>query len=180
MEEINIYKLHEEWVNHASLYEEWDKELRIAQQQRDTVKDNLDKLKADLSLKIRENPTAYNLQKVTDSAVDSAITMDPGYQRMLGDFRMFNGKLEEAKGKILVLDTRKKALENLGSLYISHYWSTPDVVRVNGKTDHSDERQFSKIMKEKLEPKEEVKKDKEEVQEVKTTTPRRRGRPRKT
>ncbi len=122
---IDPQNLDQEWLEQAEhMYQAClmltDAKYKVAQ-----LRSKLDLVQAKVAKKVRMNPDAYDVTKVTIESVKDAV--------MLSDeFQAANTELIEAmhtQGKIQAtvdaLDHKKKALEALGYMYAQNFYAAP-------------------------------------------------------
>jgi len=116
-----------EWLEQSALFMKYAKHSAEALRDFDDVKQNLDVLKGELDKSIRENPSNFGIEKVTEGAIQSAILTDKGYQAMYEE--LLNAKYENdmARNAVVAFNMRKDALENLVKLHGQSYFSGPKV-----------------------------------------------------
>jgi hypothetical protein len=68
-----------------------------AKLEKERAKQALQECKADLDGAIRSNPAKFNLPKVTDASVETAILREPAYKEMLVAYNEANEKYEKAR-----------------------------------------------------------------------------------
>lgn len=144
--EIDKYSLDVEWLNFPMLYAKWARALVVAQEERQTIKDEMELYKASLDGKIRADPTSYGITgKLTESSITNTILKQKRY-------KMFVEELIDATTNVGILtaarasmEHKKKALENLTSLFLAGYWAEKIPPKVS---DELDEQLASKMRKE--------------------------------
>ena len=122
---INRFALDTEWEQHPSKFLEWAEKSVEAQFEKDKTKDQLDLVRAQIDLEIRNG--LGEGKKATESAISNLVILDPRYQEASKKYR-------EAVNDAKILDVakdafehKKKALEKMTDLWISGYWSDPKV-----------------------------------------------------
>jgi hypothetical protein len=126
---IDKYALDEEWLKQPTLFINWAEEFVEAQADRDRKKEQLDLIKAELDNAIRSGPEKFGLAKVTEGAIQNIILTE-------GTYRDAQDKYLTAikQAKILdvakeAFDHKKKALENLTSLFLAGYFANSEIVK---------------------------------------------------
>lgn len=122
---IDPHNLAEEWLRHPMLYMKYSEELAEAGKRRDKAKETLDIGKAQLDSSIRKDPDAYNVPKVTETAVSNAILISEGYQRLSEEYNETVWEVNILSAAVRAFEQRKKALESLVQLYIAQYFAGP-------------------------------------------------------
>ncbi len=126
---INKYELDEEWLKQPTLFINWAEEFVDAQADRDRKKEQLDLVRAELDNAIRSEPEKFGLAKVTEGAIQNIILTE-------GSYRDAQDKYLTAVKQAKILDVakeafdhKKKALENLTSLFLAGYFSSSEVIK---------------------------------------------------
>lgn len=116
-----------EWLEQPMLFMKYANKYADTQRDLDDVKQKLDILKAELDKEIREKPSEFGIEKVTEGAIQSAILTNVSYQVMYD--ALLNTKYENdmAKNAVQAFNMRKEALENLVKLHGQSYFAGPKV-----------------------------------------------------
>jgi len=123
--DIDEHRLDEEWIGQAKLYGRWARNAASARRKMDEAKADLELVQAELDLEVRSNPEKFDLSKVTENVVKSAILQDTRYvgaQKKVNDARY---DYDVAQAAVSALEHRKYALQNLVSLFLSSYYAEP-------------------------------------------------------
>jgi DNA repair ATPase RecN len=105
-------------------YAKHSAEMRMAV---DNTKQSLDVVRAELDRNIREKPEDYDIGKVTEAAISSAILTDRKYQKAYDDFLKAKYESDMAQGAIRAVEQRKDMLEALIKLHLGQYFAGPKV-----------------------------------------------------
>jgi len=134
--EIDESALDVECLEQSALMLKYTKYQAETARDEDLAKEHFELVKAELDKEIRNDPDKFDMPKVTESAVNSAILMHENYKK--ASKRYIEAKFENtvAKGAVRTFDQRKDELENLVRLHGQQYFAGPRVPR-----DLSDERQ---------------------------------------
>jgi len=127
---INKYDLDTETAKQPLLYKSWAKKACKKRFEYDKAKANHEVLKAKVELEIRRDPDRFNLPKVTEDTIKSAIAVD---QRLIdSEDNVLQLKLEAAELDVLVkaLEQRKKSIEDLIQLFFRDYFAKPKTKKV--------------------------------------------------
>lgn len=124
---LNIDKgaLDEEWLKQPSLVFKYAKKAAQCKLELDEAKTALDLTKAELDKEIREDPEAFDIEKVTNPAVEAAIVAEDDYQEALAEVSKKKYELDVLYAAVNALEHKKRALESLVSLHGQNYFSTP-------------------------------------------------------
>jgi hypothetical protein len=85
------------------------------------VKDILDRTKADLSIKIRKDPDAYKMDKITDKSVEAMVIMQPDYECAKEELYEAQELYDQLKSLENAFEQRKAMLRDCVTL-ISHLY----------------------------------------------------------
>lgn len=127
------------WLEQPNLYYKYSNALDQAMQRRndmkvevDKQKDNVDRVKAELDAEIRDDPESFDLEKVTETSIQSAIIRSQRYQDTLEEYHETRKELNKTQNEVNQLfscvntmDQRKAALEGLARLLNQQYFATP-------------------------------------------------------
>lgn len=121
-----------EWAEQAELAVKWGSLWSEAKDELTRAEENVKVVRSELILRINKNPERYLGEdvKLTDTKVEAAFRTHPKHKRAKERWMRALKKvqdLEIAKNEISF--TRKAALENMVSLYISGYFAGPNVPR---------------------------------------------------
>jgi hypothetical protein len=122
---INLEELHNEWLKQSVLYMQYAEEAAKASRAKDTAKNKLEVIKAQLDLEIRGDPAKFELAKVTETAVANVILIQGIYQEALREYQQTKYNSDILTAAVRAFDQRKTALENEVRLWIGAYYSEP-------------------------------------------------------
>lgn len=141
--EIDRLRLDEEWTAQPKQFLVWSQTAADCQLEYDKAKAALDVTQAELSQDIRNNCSAYGLDKVTEKAVETCIPAQPDYQLRVKRVNEARHALEVARAAVNALEHRKRALTMLTELFIRDYYSDMTVRRtskpINGDESLTDD-----------------------------------------
>jgi len=126
---INPDALDCEWVKQAQTFFKYAELVAGARDRTDRLKEVLDVVMADMGLKIRKNPAAYGLEKITEGGIQSTILLMPEYTKINDRLATAKYELEILVAAVRALDQKKAALENLVRLQGQNYFAGPEVPR---------------------------------------------------
>jgi len=118
-----------EWLDQPRLMLKYAQYAAKCKTELDRAKEALDVVKAELDREIRQNPGDYGVNKITESAVQSAILVQPQYQQASKDYTDSKYEYEIAVAAVRAIDQKKTALENLVKLHGMSYFAGPQVPR---------------------------------------------------
>ena len=127
------------WLEQPNLYYKYSSALGDAMKERnekvvevDEYKEAVNRVKAELDAAIRDDPEEFDLEKVTETSIQSAIIRSDKYQEALQEYHSKRKELNEAQNKVNqfysqvnTMEQRKSALEGLGKLLNQQYFATP-------------------------------------------------------
>lgn len=87
----------------------------------------VDEMEAKLSKKIRDNPEKFGLEKITESAVKSAISIQPDFQNTMDVYLKAKHKQELAQALVWAMEHKKRSLSLLVDLHGMGYFSSPRI-----------------------------------------------------
>ena len=124
---INEHKLDEEWITQPSKMMSYSADLAQAIFNRNRAKENLDVIEASLDSEARQEPTPAGLGKATETAIKNWIKLQETYREALEAYHDSDLEVNLLQGGVNAFQHRKTALENLVKLYLSGYWSEPNI-----------------------------------------------------
>lgn len=158
MKELNYEKdisiddsaLDVEWLQQASLTLKYCQLEADARKAVDDTKAQLDIVEAELDKEIRNNPEKFDLPKITESAIKSAILVNENYINAKDEYSQAQYELNMAQAAVRAIYAKKDALENLVRLHGQQYFAGPSVPRDLSKEWESKQRQKSSNSKVKI------------------------------
>jgi len=120
---IDKYDLDGEWLKQPIIFSKWSMEYSQAILERDRAKQKVELVRAQLDLKIRSNPKDYGLEKVTESSVNSIISLEKEYKDALEELNQAVYNLSVMSAAKEAIDQKRAALENLTKLFLAGYWA---------------------------------------------------------
>jgi len=158
MKELNYEK--DVSIDDSSLDVEWLAQARLtfkycqleadARKAMDDTKSQLDIVEAELDKEIRNNPEAFDLPKITESAIKSAILVNENYINAKDEYAQAQYELNMAQAAVRSIYAKKDALENLVRLHGQQYFAGPSVPRDLSKEWESKQKQTSANKKVKI------------------------------
>jgi len=139
-----------ECLDQAALMVRYTTKLAEAKKERDQSKEMLDVMYADLDLKIREDPEKFNLSKITEGAVRSAILMNTDYQKAQNKLDWTNYEVNVLQGVVSAIDQRKSMIEGLIRLHGQQYFAGPNVPHNMSELRKKSEERINKGINQKL------------------------------
>lgn len=158
MKELNYEKdtsidesaLDTEWLQQASLTFKYCQMEAEARKAVDDTKSRLDIVKAELDKEIRNNPEKFNLPKITESAIKSAILVNENYINAKDEYSQAQYELNMAQAAVRAIYAKKDALENLVRLHGQQYFAGPSVPRDLSKEWENRQKQTNSNKKVKI------------------------------
>ena len=125
--DLDANRLDQEWLNQPKLYHEYATKLADARRDHEQAKANLKLVESEARLRIRKNPTQYDLPKATEGAIEEVVVTQPDYRKALHKMLEAKHASEVLQATVDALDHRKKALEKLVELRLHDYYAEPRV-----------------------------------------------------
>ena len=123
--DIDPLRLDEEWLGQPKQRQTFGELHADAQLELDTAKANLSVAEAEADRDIRECPSDYGIEKLSEARVSATVTLHPAV-------KVATKKLNEARHKVNVLQAavdglehRKRALTQLVELHGQDYFAAP-------------------------------------------------------
>lgn len=135
--QIDRFRLDDEWVKQPDLYRRYAEALADAKFEFEGLKNDLDVTRAEVELKVRENPANYGLEKVTEGVIKSVVEVQELVKDAETDVLQARHKVNMLEAAVSALDHRKRALADLVSLHLADYFSKP--VAREGERDAKEE-----------------------------------------
>lgn len=130
-QDINIDEtaLDLEWKMQPMLMMKYCTHMAHAKKALDLATEKLDVLRAKLDKEIRLNPEKYGLAKVTETALENTILLQPEYEEANKEYIEAKYEYEIAQAAVRAMDQKKSALENLVKLLGMSYFAGPTTPR---------------------------------------------------
>jgi len=125
-----------EWLEQPRLMMRYAQYAADCREDMEKARDQVELIKAQLDRDIRANPDHYEISKVTETLVQSTITVQDDYQQAQEEYLRTKKEHDLARYACTAIEQRKAALENLVKLHGQSYFSGPSAPR-----DISQERQ---------------------------------------
>ena len=119
--------LDQEWLRQPSLVMQYSKHAAEKTRRLDEAKQNLDIAKAEADKRIRTNPEAYDIAKVTETVIANAILIEEGYKDAYDEFLVAKYESDMARAAVVAFEHKKAALENLVRLFGQQYFAGPSM-----------------------------------------------------
>lgn len=118
-----------EWLSQPMLMLNYTEAAASARREIDRMKETLSVKKAELDKAIRKNPDKYDIEKITESVVNSTIIMQKSYQDIQSDVIDAQYEHQMLQGAVQAVEHRKQALENMSKLLGLQYFAGPKTPR---------------------------------------------------
>lgn len=122
---IDEYNLDQEWMRQPNLYHEIAIKLADAQKEFAEAKQDLEVTKSEIEIAIRKNYKEYGLDRLTNDAINAVTSCSHEVKTCQEAVMDARHNVDVLNAALHSLDHRKKALENLVSLFLSDYYSVP-------------------------------------------------------
>ncbi len=121
---IDQFKLEIECINQPALYAEVGEAASEARTEAKRMKDRLEFVKAELSVKIRKDPETHGIVgKPTEAAIESAIVLQNEYREAINALSKANHIADSLSILQASVEQRKSMIRDLVSLFIHSYYS---------------------------------------------------------
>jgi len=121
---IDRMRLDEECVHQAAFYAEVGELVSELKRDYRVTKDRADYVAADLRHKARTNPGSFGIMKVTNDAIQDAVTIHPEYIKAQQEFLDAQYLAECASVLLVSAEQRKSMVKDAVSLFVHEYYST--------------------------------------------------------
>lgn len=125
---VDKHRLDEEFEIQPRLIQKFGVALADAEKDLADAKADLELIHAELSLAIRKDPEKYDVGKLSEDGVKSAIRLDQGFIDAAKLLREAEHKVDLLKASMRTLDHRRSTLENLVVLHGRDYFSKPRIL----------------------------------------------------
>lgn len=118
-----------EFLEQTSLMMRYAEQASLTRMVADNAKDDLEVVRAELDKKIRQNPSEYGFDKLTENMVSNTILLQPEYQEASKTLIQANYEAGLARYAAQAISDRKNCLEALVKLHGQQYFAGPKVPR---------------------------------------------------
>lgn len=125
--EIDEEMLDVDWLNQPKLFMQYSRHYAQMRRSVDETKQALDVVKAEVDRDIRNDPEKYNIEKVTEGSIQSAILTSKKYKEAYKEYLDAKYESDMAGAAVQAFEHRKVALENLVRLHGQQYFAGPRV-----------------------------------------------------
>jgi len=122
---IDQYALDTEWLEQPERFRKTSRWAADAKLELDNAENNLEVVKSEAMLLIRNDPDDYGITKATEAAISSCVVVQPEVVEAVKQRNQARHKLEVLKGAVQAMEHRKTALSKLVDLHLSNYNSSP-------------------------------------------------------
>jgi hypothetical protein len=141
---INKHRLDDEWERQPILFQEYLGKLSDAREEEMKCKERVKVGEAEISKAIRLKPEDFNMTKVTEGSITSAVATHPGVLNLKEKWIDSKHSLDVLESAVRALEHKKTALEQLVKLQLAGYFSEPKI-KVEGETKVIQEQIKEKI-----------------------------------
>jgi hypothetical protein len=113
-----------EWEKQPQLYMDWADLHARASNLREKIKTQIEKKEAELDQRIRIDPLSFGIDKVTESAIKSAIKRDDEYADLITDQDRIGLLISRLAAVVASMGQKKSALENLTELCLAGFYNS--------------------------------------------------------
>ena len=133
---INEDDLSSEWLEQPSIYIYYAETHAKALYMKEKISNYLDLVQAQLDSEIRRDWEKHFDKAPTETAIKNWILKQEKYKKALDKYQKASYKVNLMQSVKVALDHRKKALENLVTLFVSGFHSEPKIKRSVIKEAH--------------------------------------------
>ena len=131
--DIDLNNLEREWVEHVSKVREFTERSAETKRKEAEAKATMELAEATLLRDIRSNPDKFGLApKPTEGAIKNCVLYQKRYKDAERAYIQAKYDNDLVDAAVKTLDHRKRALENLVSLWSQGYFATPREKKANG------------------------------------------------
>jgi len=113
----------------GELFFKWAQKSVVGAEARDMMKLRLDVITADMSNKIRLDPDAYGVQKITETSIVTAVKASAEYIEAYEKWVESKKEAELLSQAVVAMEQRKRMIEILVTLHGQQYFAGPSVPR---------------------------------------------------
>ena len=117
--------LDHEWVAQPKNYFRYAAELADARRDQDQAKAELDLVQAELDQAVRSDPEKFGLSKATEASIKAVVLAQAEYTSAQQAMLKAKHDVDVLQAAVGALDHKRKALENLVTLWLNNYYSSP-------------------------------------------------------
>lgn len=121
---IDPDQLDKEWLRHPGLYISMAAEAADARQQYDSKKQALSEHETIFAAKIRTDPEAHGIAKLTEKAVEEAVRANKKTRRLEEEVSESKYELDMAQLAVQACSERREALKHLTQLHLASYYGS--------------------------------------------------------
>ena len=121
--QIDEFNLDKECIRLPSDYLKAANQAADARKDVDELKNEMEVVDADCSKKIRNDPSLYGLEKITEAAVRNVIVLSKKYQAVVSKLNEAKHRLELAQALVSAMEHKKRALTMLVELHGMSYFA---------------------------------------------------------
>lgn len=154
MNKLSIFTLDANAIEHVDLFEECTTKWAKAVQERDKIKEQLARKKAEIDEDIRKHPKKYGWNSETKAPTETWFalknTLHPEIKKLSDDLISHQFEVNSLLGKKETLEQRGKRLDNLIDLYKGNYFAAKSRGNSNYQekiTEGSEETQIEGLNK---------------------------------
>lgn len=118
-----------EWLDQPRMMMKYTQYAAEARKRLDEAKEAMDVKYAELDRDIRDNPSDFELEKITETIVQETIKRQEDYKEAVQEWIDAKYEWEMATAAVRAMDQRKVALENLVRLHGMSYFAGPSAPR---------------------------------------------------
>lgn len=129
---IDVTDLNSEWIYQAGRVDLIGEALTKAEFILDKKENSLKTLKAEISLKVRKDPSYYGFEKITEDTVKEIVLVNTEVKEKTNDLIKQKANTERLRKLYNAMLDKRKALENLSQRELTGYFAEPSTKRAKG------------------------------------------------
>jgi hypothetical protein len=126
---IDETSLDVEWLDQPQLMLKYARHAAKCRKALDLAKEAVDVTRAEMDKAIRKSPESYGIEKVTETAISSAVLLSRQYSEAYHAYLDAKYETEIAVAAVTAVEQRKSALEALVRLHGQQYFAGPQIPR---------------------------------------------------
>lgn len=142
--QINLQNLHRDVAEHAAFYAEIAELGARLKSDLHAAKNASDLEQAHVNSEVRLDPEKFGLEKVTESAIQTAVTLDARVRKVKKDVLRAQRDYDMVQVVVTAFEHRRSMLNNEVQLHTSNYWGESQSASVGSPEDRDSLRQARK------------------------------------
>jgi hypothetical protein len=124
MHPVSLNDLEKQWVAHGNKFEEFVFGAAEARRKHSTAKALIKTAKAEAAVQIRNSPSEFDIEKITEKAVEMAVDLHPVVEKAVREEIQAKYELDLWDAAVETMGERRAVLANLVDLHARGYFSS--------------------------------------------------------